>query len=65
MGAERVIGVSRSGSWDAGGLVRPWRVAGLVAAVLLAGVVGVGRARAALPSNCSQNGNDVTCSFLS
>ena len=37
--------------------------AGLVAVVLLAGVVEVGRARAALPSNCSQKGGVVTCSF--
>ena len=63
MGAERVLGVSASGRWDVGGLGWPWRVAGLVAVVLLAGVVGVGRARAALPSNCSQKGGVVTCSF--
>ena len=63
MGAERVLGVSASDRWDVGGLGWPWRVAGLVAVVLLAGVVGVGRARAALPSNCSQKGGVVTCSF--
>jgi Fibronectin type III domain len=42
-----------------------WRRAKLVlaAALLLAGVAGVGRARAALPSNCAQQGNDVTCKF--
>src|SRR6185312_8094790 len=63
MRAERVLGVSAPGGCDVGGLGWPWRVAGLVVAVLLVGVVGVGRARAALPSDCSQNGSDVSCSF--
>ena len=61
MGAERVT----AGRLDGGGLGWPWRVAGPVVVVLLAAVVGVGRARAALPSNCSQNGEVVTCSFSS
>jgi hypothetical protein len=54
-----------AGRWNVGGLGWRWRVAGLLAAVLLAGVLGVGRARAALPSNCSQSGEDVICSFSS
>ena len=59
MGAERGM----AGRWDFGGLGWAWRVAGLVAAVLLAGVVGVGRARAALPSDCAQSGETVACTF--
>ena len=64
MGTKRVIGVRLSGRWAVGGLG--------VAAVLLAGVLGwrrraallgVLRARAALPSNCAQQGNVVTCKF--
>ena len=59
MGAERVT----AGRLDGGGAGWPWRVAGPVVVVLLAAVVGVGRARAALPPNCSQNAEVVTCSF--
>ena len=40
MSTERVLGISPSGRWDVGGRGWPWRVAGLVAAMLLAGVLG-------------------------
>ncbi len=65
MGTERVLEVGASDTWDVGRLGWPWRVVGLVAAVLLVGVLGAGRARAALPSNCAQTGEDIACTFSS
>jgi hypothetical protein len=40
-----------------------WRrlVVALVGPLVLAGVLGVGQARAQLPANCSQSGGTVTC----
>jgi hypothetical protein len=72
VGTQRVLRVKVSGRRGGRGLGSRWPAAVLAAAVLalawvlrrvLAGVLGVGRARAALPPNCTRSGNEVTCKF--
>ena len=64
MTAGRAVGIGRLGAAAAAGF--GWRLAVVLAPpLLLAGVLGVGQARAQLPSNCSRSGNTVSCQFSS